>query len=76
MPTSKVWCIGTSSRGTFSSTRAQPYVAILAWRSGGERRHGPKYAGTPAYMSPEQARWRKGIESMAARHLQPGSGVV
>ena len=57
-PTSKGWCIGTSSRATScSTTSGKPFVADfgLALREQDVGK-GPRYAGTPAYMSPEQAR--------------------
>ena len=58
-PTSGGWCIETSNRPTSSSTpRAGP-----AWRTSGSalrdealRPGGGEVAGTPCYMSPEQAR--------------------
>ena len=57
-PTSKGWSIGTSSRATSCSTQSgKPFVADfgLALREQDVGK-GPRYAGTPAYMSPEQAR--------------------
>ena len=55
---SKGWSTGTSSRATSCSTTA----ASRSWPISGWRCEeqdvgkGPRYAGTPAYMSPEQAR--------------------
>ena len=57
-PTSKGWSIGTSSPATScSTTSGKPFVADfgLALREQ-DIGKGPRYAGTPAYMSPEQAR--------------------
>ena len=37
---------------------------------------GPRYAGTPAYMSPEQARGEGHRVDGRQRHLQPGRGLL
>ena len=55
---SRGWSIATSSPATSCSTRAgKPFVADfgLALREQ-DFGKGPRFAGTPAYMSPEQAR--------------------
>ena len=57
-PTARDWSIGTSSRATSCSTRpASRSWPISGWPCGKQDvGKGPRYAGTPAYMSPEQAR--------------------
>ena len=58
MPIDRDWCIGTSSRATFCIDKnGKPFVVDfgLALREQDVGK-GSSYVGTPAYMSPEQAR--------------------
>ena len=77
-PTSRGSSIGTSSRATSCSTGA----ASRSWRTSGwpcgNRTwvRGPRYAGTPAYMSPEQARGEGHRVDGAVGHFQPGRGLL
>ena len=76
-PTSAAWSTATSSPATSCSTRAASRTSpTSAWPCATRTSAGARFAGTPAYMSPEQARGEGHRVDGRSRRLQPGRRLL